>query len=89
MHEFRILFPAALVLALALGAGPLLAAPPSWAGKDKGGNQGGGQDGGPEVNVEISLGGYFDDRTRHAVRSHYAEQARGGHCPPGLAKKNN
>ena len=23
------------------------------------------------------------------MRSHYAEQARGGHCPPGLAKKNN
>lgn len=33
--------------------------------------------------------GHFDDRHRAAVREYYAEQFRGGRCPPGLAKKKN
>jgi Ni/Co efflux regulator RcnB len=34
-------------------------------------------------------GGYFNDRHRTAVHDYYGEQFRRGHCPPGLAKKNN
>ena len=42
---------------------------------------------GPQV--QINIGGYFGDRHREAVRDYYREEFRGGHCPPGLAKKNN
>jgi len=34
-------------------------------------------------------GGHFDDRQRVVVREYYVEQWRNGHCPPGLAKKQN
>jgi Ni/Co efflux regulator RcnB len=32
---------------------------------------------------------YFDDRQRTVIRHYYTEEYRSGHCPPGLAKKNN
>ena len=32
---------------------------------------------------------YFNDQHRAAVRGHYGSQHKSGHCPPGLAKKNN
>lgn len=31
----------------------------------------------------------FDDRQRTVIRDYYTQQIRSGHCPPGLAKKNN
>ena len=31
----------------------------------------------------------FGDRDRVVVRDYYADAERGGHCPPGLAKKHN
>lgn len=34
-------------------------------------------------------GEYFGDRQRTVVHEYYGEQFRRGHCPPGLAKKNN
>lgn len=57
------------------------------AGHD-GGNTGGGDDasyhgGGLSVSV------HFDDQQRTVIRNYYSEQIRSGHCPPGLAKKNN
>ncbi len=33
--------------------------------------------------------GHFEERHAAIVRDYYAEQMRGGHCPPGLAKKHN
>ena len=33
--------------------------------------------------------GHFEDRHRTYAREYYSEQYRGGHCPPGLARKNN
>lgn len=62
---------------LALGAAPALAEKPDWAGEGKG--QGKGK-GGKK---------YFDDDKRAEVRGYYDEEFRGGHCPPGLAKKRN
>lgn len=32
---------------------------------------------------------HFEDRHRASVHDYYAKQYRGGHCPPGLAKKHN
>lgn len=34
-------------------------------------------------------GEYFGDRHRSLANEYYGEQFRRGHCPPGLAKKNN
>ena len=38
---------------------------------------------------DIKIGGYFGDQQRTVVRDYYGTQFRSGHCPPGLAKKNN
>lgn len=42
-----------------------------------------------KVDVQISIGGYFQDRQRVAAREYYEPRFRAGNCPPGLAKKNN
>jgi len=34
-------------------------------------------------------GRHFDAHDRVVVRGYYVEAERGGHCPPGLAKKHN
>jgi hypothetical protein len=65
----------ALVIALCLGAAPAIAAKPEWAGEGKGHSKGKQK--------------HFDDDKRSYVRSYYEEEFRGGHCPPGLAKKHN
>ena len=38
---------------------------------------------------DIKIGGFFRDQQRTVVRDYYGTQFRTGHCPPGLAKKNN
>jgi len=74
------IIPVALAfgIALGLGAAPALAEKPEWAGDGKG--QGKGKSGKKK---------YFDDDKRYEVRHYYEEEYRGGHCPPGLAKKRN
>jgi Ni/Co efflux regulator RcnB len=37
----------------------------------------------------IDVNVYFDDRQRNVIRNYYTEEYHSGHCPPGLAKKNN
>ena len=37
----------------------------------------------------IQPGGFFNDGQRRHAHQRYGEQYRAGHCPPGLAKKNN
>ena len=37
----------------------------------------------------MNVNAYFGDRERHVVRDYYADEYRGGRCPPGLAKKHN
>lgn len=39
--------------------------------------------------VAVRPGSYFNDGQRGHVHQWYGEQYRAGHCPPGLAKKNN
>ena len=39
--------------------------------------------------VVIQPGGFFNDGQRRHAHQWYGEQYRAGHCPPGLAKKNN
>ena len=60
-------------------AAPALAEKPEWAGeKSKGHGKG------HEKHRK-----HFDSDKRAHVRAHYEEEFRGGHCPPGLAKKHN
>jgi Ni/Co efflux regulator RcnB len=87
-----------------LAIGPAIADKPSWAGggnSDKGNHQDKSNNqkserqdgeqrsrhegGGPQVKSNE----YFGDRHRTIVHEYYSEQFRSGHCPPGLAKKNN
>lgn len=78
---------ALLAFALALGGAPALAEKPEWAGQGKGkGHDKNHQD-------KDGQGGkrhaYFDDKHRGHVATYYHDEFRGGHCPPGLAKKHN
>jgi Ni/Co efflux regulator RcnB len=84
----------ALMLAIVItAASPVLADKPSWAGgkKEKHAKNQDSRDGYSEdqhhsgINVSI----YFGDQHRNVIRNYYTEQLRSGHCPPGLAKKNN
>ncbi|MGQ0581064.1 MAG: hypothetical protein ACT4O6_03955 [Reyranella sp.] len=52
-------------------------------GQVQGYSQGGPQAAAPQINVVIN------DRDRSSVYSYYRTQYVAGHCPPGLAKKNN
>lgn len=95
---------AAIALSLA-AATPALADKPAGAGggkhnghehDDRGkghGKKGNRNDGDKrerhDGKVNISVGAYFASPQRQAVHDYYGSQFRSGHCPPGLAKKNN
>jgi len=89
----------ALVIAGTLVATPVFADKPEWAGKGKSqddrDNRGGGKNrdrddrGGGKQRDRDGDQSHFGDRQHVIVRDYYAQEYRGGHCPPGLAKKNN
>ncbi len=62
-----------------LVAGPCYADKPAWAGHGKH----------SEKKSSHSAGAQFSDRERTVIQSYFGARARAGHCPPGLAKKNN
>lgn len=81
----------AMLVVLGLVAPRTYGDPPEWAGKGKG-------KGGDEWHAKGKGKGhgkgqdperYFSDRQRVVVHEYYGESFRSGHCPPGLAKKNN
>ena len=80
-----------LALALSLVAGGALADKPEWAGggKNKKARQEERDHGehGDRQGGTLIIGFGSDDR--RVVRDYYGTQARAGHCPPGLAKKQN
>lgn len=90
---------AASLLASGMHAGTVLAEKPSWAGGGKsddsdhrGKGKGKGRDdhgGRQQRDDRVSYSGHFGQRQQVIVRDYYTEEFRGGHCPPGLAKKNN
>ena len=94
----------ALVIGGILAAGPVMADKPEWAGKGgKGGKHERGDsrdenrserrddDGNSRRDRDgpSARRGHFEERHTVIVREYYTEQFRGGHCPPGLAKKRN
>jgi hypothetical protein len=83
-------------------SGLALAEKPPWAGGGGKGKNGvqqgqgtGKQKDGPGYADEhpgrddAKIQVYFGDRHRQIIRDYFHEQFRSGHCPPGLAKKNN
>ena len=89
---------AVLGLALVLGgtlASGAYADKPSWAGggdrQEKGkGKKNNSRDGGKGSGSYVRGGGVvFTDQHRVVIRDYYTSEFRSGHCPPGLAKKNN
>lgn len=88
MNRFaRIALPVALGLFLASGGAR--ADKPDWAGGGKPGKHekrnGDRHDDRSGAGVEFR----FSDHDRRVLADYYGSQARAGHCPPGLAKKNN
>lgn len=83
----------AIVVGGMLAAGPVLADKP--AGKGKGNDERmerrdddkKSRDGKDDRSAAQRR--HFEDQHRAAVRDYYSEHYRSGHCPPGLAKKNN
>ncbi len=96
---------AAVLLAAGNLALPALAEKPSWAGggknqesrDERGGGKnrdrddpGGGKQRDRDHAERPSSGGsHFGQRQQVVVRDYYTQEFRSGHCPPGLAKKNN
>lgn len=80
---------AALLLAGAALASAAHATKPDWVGKGKHKHGDDEQRQEQHATVDIRVGGYFGDDQRRAAQDYYGGQSAKGHCPPGLAKKNN
>lgn len=83
-----------IALLAAFAASPALADKPEWAGKGKGkGHDKSGWHGKAKghgsAHSQKRHSHYFKDRHKVAAHEYYGERYRRGHCPPGLAKKNN
>jgi Ni/Co efflux regulator RcnB len=95
----------ALLMASALVCSASFAEKPEWAGGGKNGkgnkheqveqsDHGNSGEGGKkakknQAHTEVKVGGYFVPQQRVVVQNYYGKQFKAGHCPPGLAKKNN
>lgn len=89
----------ALVVAVCLAPAAVLAEKGGKHEKEKGpGNKGrpervesrnNGRSPVPAQNDRMSVEFRFGEQERYVVRDYYGAQARGGKCPPGLAKKGN
>jgi len=87
---FRVLNRALISTAAAIlvTAAPVFADKPPWAGAGKGGNGGDGRRS-ASSGADVRVSQHFGDRQKVVVREYYVAEHRRGHCPPGLAKKNN
>jgi hypothetical protein len=90
-----------MLFVTALLSNPALADKPEHAGQGKG--KGKAKVEQSKHHGKADKSGYKSDSKRHAdgmnvffgssqrdiIRNYYGDQFKGGHCPPGLAKKNN
>ncbi len=79
-----------------LGMGSAMADKPSWAGKGGKGKSGHEERGDREDRGDRNddrkhskRHKHFEERHGEVARDYYAQEYRGGRCPPGLAKKRN
>ena len=82
------LIAGAVIAAMSL-ASAAYADPPPWAGGGKGHSEGKGKGKGKGNSRSEGQSTVFVDQHRVVVREYYDTEYRRGHCPPGLAKKNN
>ena len=92
--SLKLKYVAVLVAGGIFTAVPAIADKPEWAGKGKGGKHERSEHrdddrGSKRDRHSDGKRGHFEDRHAVVVREYYTEQFRKGHCPPGLAKKNN
>jgi Ni/Co efflux regulator RcnB len=87
---------AVVFLMFALAAPQSFGDKPEWAGKGNGNGKGDewhdkGKGKGPDRGRDDDRHAerYFTEHHRGVVHEYYGEAFRSGHCPPGLAKKNN
>lgn len=85
MNSKRVSFGSvsALIVAGVLMTAPVYADKPESAGKGK------HKESRDQMDHSRNGSSHFEDRQRVVVREYYEQAYRGGHCPPGLAKKNN
>lgn len=82
---------------LALVIAGILAATPALADKNKGARDNKKSNKHEQKERHVSQGDdremrantHFNDRHRTIVQDYYSKRLQSGHCPPGLAKKNN
>ena len=85
----------ALVITLLLAFSlPALADKPSWAGNKGNNSKNNKKDKANSSSHDkysdvVNLNVYFNNEQRKVIRNYYQEEYHRGHCPPGLAKKNN
>jgi Ni/Co efflux regulator RcnB len=72
-----------LAVAGILATSPAFAGKPSWVGKEKKVRAD------EAIPVKVDFGIHFSRRDRELAREYLSTQSARGHCPPGLAKKNN
>ena len=82
------LIAGAVIAAMSL-ASAAYADPPPWAGGGKGHSEGKGKGKNKGNSRSEGQSTVFVDQHRVVVREYYDTEYRRGHCPPGLAKKNN
>ena len=75
----------------ALAVAKLVTSAASMASKTETAGQGKpkGQSSQGQAAPVVQIGGYFREEQRQAVSRYYGSMKAKGHCPPGLAKKNN
>lgn len=87
---------ASVLLAFISASMGVQAGKPEWAGQGHGkkGHQQEEEGRAPQqapsgggMNLSVNIG--FGSQQQRAAQDYYGSQARAGHCPPGLAKKNN
>lgn len=75
----------AAFVALAVSCGASLASKPDDDQRGKGKKAKQSQ----KAHAKVPVGAYFVEHQRVALTTYYGQQRKAGHCPPGLAKKNN
>lgn len=90
MNNKRVSFGsvAALMIVGALVATPVYADKPEGGGKGKQ-KENHGDSGGKQRDRGEHERGRFEEHQHVVVREYYEQEYHRGHCPPGLAKKNN
>lgn len=87
----KIVHAVLMALALIVLLPAALADKPEWAGgkHDKAEKKAHKKERHGQEQASLAPGPYFNEQQRASAREYFGGKAKGGKCPPGLAKKNN